>query len=165
MSHYFVNQLRFARSEFVRGLEGLTDEDARTRIEPANSISWMIGHLTVQESSYWVYYAQGLVIRPELRKLVGYGQPATTPPLDEMWAAWREITAAADPYLDKLTDEDMAIFIEHQGRTMQENVGTLLHRNIYHYWFHLGEAYGIRQALGHTDLPEFVGPFGDAAYK
>ena len=28
---------------------------------------------------------------------------------------------------------------------------------IYHYWFHTGENAAIRQALGHTKLPQFVG--------
>ncbi len=34
MPHPLVNQLRFARSEFQRCLEGLIDEDARTRLGP-----------------------------------------------------------------------------------------------------------------------------------
>jgi hypothetical protein len=33
----------------------------------------------------------------------------------------------------------------------------LLLRTIYHYWYHTGENMGIRQGLGHTNLPEFVG--------
>jgi hypothetical protein len=28
---------------------------------------------------------------------------------------------------------------------------------IYHYWFHSGEALAIRQMLGQSNLPEFVG--------
>ncbi len=37
MTHPLVTQLRFARSEFVRCLEGISDEDARHRIMPKNS--------------------------------------------------------------------------------------------------------------------------------
>jgi hypothetical protein len=45
------------------------------------------------------------------------------------------------------------------------NVGTFLHRTTYHYWYHLGEAMAIRQSLGHTNLPDFVGDIdGLAAY-
>jgi hypothetical protein len=44
MAHPLITQLRFTRDEFVRGLTGLTDEEARRRFEPINSISWMIGH-------------------------------------------------------------------------------------------------------------------------
>jgi hypothetical protein len=36
-------------------------------------------------------------------------------------------------------------------------------RTIYHYWYHLGEALAIRQVLGHTDLPDFVGNIDDEA--
>jgi hypothetical protein len=32
-----------------------------------------------------------------------------------------------------------------------------LQRVIYHYWYHTGENMAIRQMLGHTRLPEFVG--------
>ncbi len=47
---------------------------------------------------------------------------------------------------------------------MQENIATLLLRNTYHYWFHTGEAHAIRQLLGHRDLPQFVGTFGEYSY-
>jgi hypothetical protein len=40
-------------------------------------------------------------------------------------------------------------------------VGTLLLRNIYHYWFHLGEAMALRQFFGHEALPEYVGDMAD----
>jgi len=35
-------------------------------------------------------------------------------------------------------------------------------KNIYHYWTHLGEAHAIRQMLGYTDLPQFVGDMSQA---
>jgi hypothetical protein len=41
----------------------------------------------------------------------------------------------------------------------------MLHRNTYHYWYHLGEAHAIRQMLGHTDLPQFVGDMSEALYR
>lgn len=34
----------------------------------------------------------------------------------------------------------------------------------YHYWFHLGEAHAIRQVLGYTDLPQFIGGVSEASY-
>ena len=40
----------------------------------------------------------------------------------------------------------------------------MLLRNIYHYWFHMGEAHAIRQLLGHPDLPQFVGDMSEAVY-
>jgi hypothetical protein len=41
--------------------------------------------------------------------------------------------------------------------------GNLLQRTIYHYWYHTGENGAIRQLLGHTDLPQFVGNIDDEA--
>ncbi len=162
--HLLVTQLRFTRSEFLRCLEGVSDEDARRRIEPMNCLSWIVGHLASQENFYWVLWAQDKKLAPDLRELVGYGQPPSTPPWDEMWATWREITAAADKYLDTLTEEQLHTRLEWKGKPLRENTGTMLYRNIYHYWHHLGQAHAIRQMLGHTDLPEFVGDMTQASY-
>ncbi len=163
LPHPLVDQLRFARSEFVRGLEGVSAEDAVRQVPPMNCLSWMIGHLALQESSYWVLLAQGKKLHPELRELVGTGRPASTPPLADMWAAWREITAAADKYLNTLTPTIVQTRFVWKDEPFSETVGTLLYRNIYHYWFHTGEVAGVRQALGHTNLPQFVGDLGERA--
>ena len=163
--HLLVAQLRFARSEFARGLNGVTDEDARRRLMPMNCISWMVGHLANQEHRYWVLFAQQKEVAPGLVDLVGYGKPASTPPLDEMWAVWRKVTAAADEFLDTLTPEIMQLFLMRNGKPVDESTGTLLMRNIYHYWYHTGEAAAVRQMLGHTNLPEFVGDINTAAYR
>ncbi len=162
MTHPLVDQLRFTRAEFVRGLTGLTDDDARRRLEPMNCISWMIGHLAWQEQRYWLSRAQGHVLLPELNERVAYRQPATAPPLEEMWAAWRKVTQAADPWLDKLT----TVGLEQPLAEGLSNVGTFLRRTTYHYWYHLGEALAVRQLLGHRELPEFVGDIdSQAPYK
>ncbi len=65
-SHLLVSQLRFARSEFVRCLEGVSEEDAIRRIMPMNCISWMVGHLANQEHRYWVILAQQKEVAPGL---------------------------------------------------------------------------------------------------
>jgi hypothetical protein len=165
MPHPLVTQLRFARSELVRCLEGVSAPEAIHRFEPMNCISWIIGHLANQENSYWVLFAQGERLVPDLYKLVGYGKPASTPPLAEMWAAWRMITAAADRYLDTLTPELLQTYLNWKGKPLSESVGTLLLRNTHHYWFHIGEAHAIRQLLGHPDLPQFVGDMSQAPYR
>lgn len=157
MPHPLVTQLRFTRSEWQRALDGLTDAEARRRLEPLNCISWMIGHLAWQEQLYWLKRAKGEVLVPELDDLVGYGRPASTPPFAEMWQAWQAITQAADPYLDTLTTETLQSRMLVEGQPFRYNVGTMLQRVIYHYWFHIGEALAIRQMLGHSELPEFVG--------
>jgi hypothetical protein len=165
MRHPLVIQLHFARSEFVRCLDGVSDEDARRRLAPMNCISWIIGHLANQEHRYWVHWAQGKNLAPDLNKLVGWGQPPSTPPLDEMWDTWRAVTRAADEFLETLTPEQLETHLEWKGEPVRESVGTLIHRNTYHYWYHLGEAHAIRQMLGHTDLPQFVGDMSEALYR
>jgi uncharacterized damage-inducible protein DinB len=158
MPHPLILQLRFARSEFKRALEGLSDSDARRRLLPMNCLSWNIGHLAWQEQRYWLTRLQGQTPVPQLNELVGYGQPACTPPLAEMWDAWQMVTRLADPFLDTLTTAKLL-----EKRAFPEwpddyyTAGTLLQRVIYHYWYHTGENMAIRQMLGHTNLAEFVG--------
>ena len=155
--HPLVTQLRFARSELVRCLEGVSAEDAQRRPLPMNCISWMVGHMASHEHRCWVMAAQGRTLLPGLDDLVGYGKPASTPPLEDMWAAWHTITQAADEYLDTLTAERLQQHLQWEGEPVEENIGTMLLRNIYHYWFHTGEAHAVRQMLGHVNLPDFVG--------
>jgi uncharacterized damage-inducible protein DinB len=153
MPHPLIVQLRFTRSEFTRALAGLSDADARHRFLPMNSISWAIGHLASAEQNLWLTSMQGQTPRPQLDELYGYGQPASTPKLSEMWEAWQTITQMTDLLLNTLTTEMLQITNEEYQRT----TGSLLMRFIYHYWFHMGEIMAIRQLLGHSDLPEFVG--------
>ncbi len=162
--HLLVAQLRFTRNEFVRSLEGVTADDALRRFMPMNCISWMVGHLANQEHRYWVIFAQGKNIVPELVELVGHGKPASSPALADMWSDWKKVTEAADVFLDTLTPEILQTRLKKDGKPVDENVGTLLLRNIYHYWYHTGEAAAVRQMLGHGNLPEFVGDMNTAAY-
>ncbi len=164
-SHPLVVQLHFTRSEFVRCLEGVPAEDAVRRLEPVNCLSWIVGHMANHEHSYWVRVAQGYELVPGLNDLVGSGRPASTPPLDEMRATWRTVTEAADRFLNTLTAEKAQEHLEWKGRHLPENIGTMLQRNIYHYWFHTGEAHAIRQVLGHGELPQFVGDMSEATYR
>lgn len=159
-----VTQLRFTRNEFIRCLEGVSEEDACRRILPLNCLSWIVGHLASQEHFLWVQMAQGEDVAPGLQQLVGFGQPASTPSWKEMWDFWHLITTKADKYLDHLTVEMLDSHLEWKGEKDRESVGMLLLRNIFHYWFHLGEAHAIRQALGHKSLPEFVGNLSTVTY-
>lgn len=157
MTHPLVIQLRFTRSEFKRALAGLTDSEARQRFLPMNCISWNIGHLAWQEQRYWFQRGQGYIMLPQIHELFAYGAPASTPVLAEMWTAWQTITSTADPWLDNLTTEKLQRPIILEGQPSKYTLGTLMQRVIYHYWYHTGENMAIRQMLGHTDLPEFVG--------
>lgn len=162
MVHPLVDQLRFARAELVRALADVGDEDARRRLGPMNCLSWIVGHLADQEQRYWLQRRGHPPVAPDLNPLVGSGQPASTPPLAAMWDAWRAVTAAADPHLDALTVADLQTF-PTAGPPCGESIGTMLHRVIGHYWFHIGETQAIRQMLGHPNLPDFVGAIGDQA--
>jgi len=157
MPHPLVTQLQFTRREFKRGLVGLTDEEARRRFEPINSISWMIAHLASQEQRYWITPPTGKTLVPSVNELAASGHPATTPPLTEMWQAWEMITQAADDFLKSVTSESLTTHFVVNGKTYPESIGSMLLRNIYHYWFHTGEAQAVRQSLGHKNLPQFVG--------
>jgi uncharacterized damage-inducible protein DinB len=168
MPHPLVLQLRFTRSEFCRGLEGVSHADAQRRLGQMNSLSWNIGHLAWQEQRYWLFRGQNKVLLPHLNDQFAYGAPACTPPLDEAWAAWTTITQAADPWLDTLTTAQLET--PHTFAVGDQQVeltfGSLMLRVIYHYWYHTGENLAIRQQLGHTGLPEFVGNIdGEAPYR
>ena len=164
--HPLMQQLRFTRSEFKRGLEGLSEAEATKRFLPMNCISWNVGHLAWQEQRYFLFYAQGQMLLPEVNKLFAYGAPASTPCLDDMRTAWSAVTQAADPWLDALTTEMLLQNVVRDGKTTAYIFGSLLQRVIYHYWYHTGENLAIRQMLGHVDLPEFVGDIdGEAPYR
>ncbi|MEJ2734326.1 MAG: DinB family protein [Anaerolineae bacterium] len=163
--HPLVTQLRFARSEFQRCLDGVSAEDAVRRFEAMNCISWIIGHMANQEHFYWVMAAQGRIVAPGLNDRVGTGKPTSMPPLDEMWQTWHTVTRAADAFLDTLTTDRLQTHLEWQGKPLRESIGTSMLRNVYHYWFHLGEAHAVRQLLGHGELPQFVGDMSLAKYR
>jgi hypothetical protein len=156
MAHPRVQQLRFARSEWVRGLRGLSEADAQHRLLPMNSISWMVGHLAWHERRISIERGQGLRVEPML-DAVASGQPASTPELAAMWAAWRRMTAQADAFLDTLTTADLLRPLPHDDRTDPPSAGSQLQRITYHYWAHIGEASAVRQMLGHRRLAQFVG--------
>ena len=166
MPHPLVIQLRFTRREFKRGLEGLSDADARQRFLPMNCISWNIGHLAWHEQRYFLFFAQNQLPLPQLNNSFAYGAPASTPALDEVWAAWNTITVAADPWLEALTVEQLQQPVTINRQPGASSFGSRLQRVIYHYWYHTGENVAIRQMLGHTKLPEFVGDIdGEAPYR
>lgn len=165
MTHALVEQLRFTRAEFLRGLEGVGEEDAQRRVGPMNCISWNVGHLAWQEQRYWLQRLQGVTLLPELDLRFCYGCPPLTPSLAEMLSAWRAVVAASDPSLDNLTTADFTSSRRFRlGESeFMTSVGNLMQRVIYHYWYHNGENQAIRQSLGHTGLQDFVGNIDDLA--
>jgi uncharacterized damage-inducible protein DinB len=157
-THPLVLQLKFTRSEFKRGLKGLSEEDASKHLMPMNCISWNVGHLAWQEQKYILYYGQGQMPYPEIDKLFAYGAPASTPSLQEILKLWQIITLSTNSWLETMTSEKLQKFVvKPDGSQIQYTYGSLLQRMIYHYWYHTGENMAIRQMLGHTKLAQFVG--------
>ncbi|HRE47371.1 MAG TPA: DinB family protein [Aggregatilineales bacterium] len=156
MTHPLVLQLRFTRSEFQRALAGISEEDGFRRIEPMNSLGWVVAHLSWQEQRYWLTAAQGQTPFPDVND-AGFGKPASTPSISAMWEVWRTITAAADPFLETITTDLLTTHFTLNEKSLPESIGSMLRRMTYHYWYHIGESQAIRQLLGHTDLGVFVG--------
>ena len=81
----------------------------------------------------------------------------STPSLKEMLEAWQTVTQAADPWLDALTTEKLLEDLPHKGQPSGQSVGSAMHRMLYHYWYHIGEIQAVRQLIGQSDLPQYVG--------
>jgi hypothetical protein len=166
MAHAVVEQLRFTRGEWRRGLAGVTEQDATEHCGKMNSIGWIVGHLTWQEQRYLLHRAQGIVMLPDIQERFAYGAPMSTPPLAEVLKAWQKVSRATDPYLDSLATKDMLRELPLNGRPTGQSLGSAIRRLTYHYWFHIGEIQAIRQILGHKRLPVYVGNIeGKAPYR
>ena len=166
MPHPLVDQFRFTRSEWLRGLEGVSEEDGAHHFGPMNCISWTVGHLAWHEQRYWLQRSQGIVLFPQLNELYAYGAPMSTPSLAAMLERWRAVTQASEPFLDALTGATLASELLLDGEVVGQSVGSAMQRITYHYWYHIGEIQAIRQMLGHADLPEYVGDIEtDAPYR
>lgn len=157
MPHPLVDQFRFTRSEWLRGLAGLTEQDGACHFGPMNCISWTVGHLAWHEQRSWLTRAQNVLLFPKLNELFAYGAPMSTPSFREMLETWDHVTKAADPFLDALTTERLQDDLLLNGESVGQTIGSMLRRVTYHYWYHIGEIQAIRQMLRHKDLPEYVG--------
>src|SRR6185436_4378833 len=90
MTHPLIDQLRFTRSEWLRGLAGVTEEDGAQHFGPMNSIGWTVGHLAWQEHRYFVERGQGKILFPQLHEVYRPGSPMTTPSLVGMRDIWAQ---------------------------------------------------------------------------
>ena len=73
MAHPLVDQFRFTRSEVLRGLEGVSEEDGARHFGQMNCISWIVGHLALYEQRTFLQRPQNIVLFPKLQEVVGYG--------------------------------------------------------------------------------------------
>ena len=157
MTHPLVDQFRFTRSELLRGLEGVTEEDGARHFGQMNCISWIVGHLTWHEQRTFLQRPQDIVLFPKLNEVFAFGAPMSTPSFQEMMETWRAVTKVADSYLDSLTTDILLTDLLLNGKAVGQTRGSALQRIIYHYWFHMGEVSSIRQMIGGAGLPEYVG--------
>jgi DinB superfamily len=157
MTHPLVDQFRFTRREWRRGLDGVSEDEGARHFAAMNCISWIVGHLTWHEQRIFLFRPQGQILYPLLNQVYAYGAPMSTPSLAESLDMWNHVAAAADPYLDSLTTAGLQTELLLNGQVVGQTVGSALRRITYHYWFHNGEIQAIRQMLGHTGLPEYVG--------
>lgn len=163
MIHPLVAQLYFARSEWLRGIEGVSAAEAVKHLGPMNCISWLVGHMAWQEQRYWMDLNQGKIPFSELNARFSYESPKSSPSLVEVLHIWLEVTSLTRPFLEKLTSADLQEELLRHGKAVGQNLGTAMLRVIYHYWYHGGEVQAIRQLLGHHNLPEFVGEIEEQA--
>ena len=166
MTHPLIDQYHFTRREWLRGLAGLSEQDGAHHFGPMNCISWIVAHLAWHEQRYWLEFAQGETLFPNLNVTYAYGAPMSTPSLQASLDIWHAVSQAANPYLNSLTTDALQGDLLRDGKSVGQSVGSALLRVNYHYWFHIGEIQAIRQMLGHADLPEYVGDIEtEAAYR
>jgi len=166
MTHPLIDQFRFTRREWLRGLEGVTEEDGAQHFGQMNCISWIVGHLAWHEQRSFLMRPQNIILFPSLNEVFAFGAPMSTPSLKEMLETWHTVTQASEPYLDSLTTETLLTNLLLNGEPTRQTRGSALRRITYHYWFHLGEILAIRQMIGGKDLPEYVGDIeGEAPYR
>lgn len=151
-----VNQLHFTRAEFRKSFYGVTEEEGFKRLMPMNSIAWIIGHLAWHEQYYWLTRAQGIVLSPKLLEVAAFEKPPGEASLSEMTDLWEKVIETSDEYLGKMDVNDLEKNMIVKRKELPFNIGTMVSRVIYHYWYHTGEIQAIRQMLGHKDLPDFV---------
>ena len=151
----------FSFSEFERGVEGISDEDARVRMKKAdgtemNAISWTISHI----AGHWLgvaAYARSEDVPSHLGRFGGREADPTPPALGDA----TDLLAEAKASLEWISEADEDLFAEARdglrySRT-HGNVGTALSKVVMHTWNHIGEISAVRQMLGHPTI-EFVGP-------
>jgi hypothetical protein len=69
VAHPLIDQFRFTRREWLRGLDGVSADDALRHWGPMNCISWIVGHLAWHEQRYWLELAQGQLPFPQLNEI------------------------------------------------------------------------------------------------
>ena len=164
MTHPLVDQFRFTRSEWLHGLEGVTEEEGARHFGQMNC--WTVVHLAWHEQRTFLQRPQNIILFPVLNEIFAFGAPMSTPSFNEMLETWHTVTQAADSYLDSLTTEILLTDLLLNGEPVGQTRGDALRRITYNYWYHIGEIQAIRQMIGHRDLYQYVGNIeAEAPYR
>ena len=131
-----------------------------------NCLSWNIGHLAWQEQRYFLHFAQGQMPFPEINQILPMALPPARRHWPRCWTPGKSLLPPPTPGWTLTTAECLQQAVIRKGKPTCRIYGNLLQRVIYHYWYHIGENMAIRQMLGHTALPQFVGDIdGQAPYR
>ena len=149
---------RFALSEFERGLEGVTDEEARKRMTKAdgtemNAVTWTIGHI----AGHWLSVAAYANHEERPSRVVRFlGSHADPTPL--LLTDALKLLDDAKKSIEWLGSADDSLLSSSPAGFFlsRESVGTNVMRVVLHTCFHTGEINAVRQLLGHAEIL-FVG--------
>jgi len=150
MVHPIVGLVLDGWAELDRVLEGLNTEDATRQVDGGSAFAWTLGHMTNQLDT-WINVRQQhrqphpLFDDARLR----FGGTGVADNWDQIRSAADEVRAAARPYLESLTEADLALESPYAG-TMAGLVGRnvtlryLLLRIAAHTFFHIGDIASVR---------------------
>ena len=143
--HTLVEVQHLTRKELLRGLVGLSDEDACRSAGRINPNGWIVGHLSWLEHAIFVAGPRCSEVEPEYR-VFAMDSPPSIPRLGEVIVLWHAACEVADVWLNAATEKNMLeLFTVPIIEPLLENAGTLLARNIFHDWCHIDEISAIRQ--------------------
>ena len=139
-----IEIVRFTLAEFNRNLEGLSENDARTRIEKAgggemNAITWAMAHI----AGHWLS-------RPARLENFGFQSNDPNPPTLAEARAWLDEAGEFNERWLPTADEEL---LESRPDFLGgESIGTGVMRATLHTWFHCGEINVVRQLRGHPEI-------------
>lgn len=96
------------------------------------------------EQLYWLMRTGKGVLYPELNESTSFGKPASEPSLTWMIECWERVIEASDEFLTSLTRADLESHLTVNSKQLPFNIGTIITRETYHYWYHCGEMQAVR---------------------
>jgi DinB superfamily len=151
-------------AELDRVLDGLSYEDATRQVDGGSSFAWTLGHMTNQLDTWVNVRLQYLPPHPVFTapgwRMGGTGAADNW---DEVRQAAIDVRTSARPYLEALTDTDLAVEMLYAG-TLPGLVGknvsvryTLL-RIAAHTFFHIGDIASVRSRRLGQSVGDYPGP-------